>query len=759
VNGAHMTLVYLTLAWCGGILLGHLLWSWGAIGCATPTGPFGAAAGGMCLLIFLLRRQPARRWSVLLLLTLLLGGWRYHAHPFAACPTPADLAYSNGDDRRAVWVTVEGLVVGYPDVRDVRTQYRVRAETLTIDGMPRPVQGDLLVQAARFPPYAYGDRLRVTGNLQVPPTFDDFDYRAYLAQRGIHSLMRRATVELAARDQGARFWTILYGVRARGSALLNRVLPEPAAALANGMLLGIESGIPPDVDEAFKVTGTTHVIVISGSNIALLSGVLLAALGRLLGKRRAVLPTIAGIALYVLLVGADAAALRAGLMGALYVIAIALGRQSTALVSLFASALLMTLLNPLALWDVGFQLSFMATLGLILFTPAIQARFERFLTARLATDQVRKVMGLLNDALIITLAAQITTLPLVVYYFGRLSLISLVTNFLILPAQPPIMMAGMATLAGGLIWEPLGRVLAVVPWLFLTYTTWVVKLTAAAPFASLETGAWSRALALLYYAVLFGNLGWRRLAATGWVTLPTRRAVTWAALAVLPLWLGISILSARPDGRLHVMFLQGEGGEAALVVTPSGRRVWVWDGRGDGETLATTTRPWLMGWRRGVDVAVGPGAAALWPDAQAVEPAQLAPGTTVRLDDGVVLTRLAAGDDWALALAYGQFRTVLPATLKPDTQAAVLASGDADNLHLVLLKAPGPDTGAWPTADFLAATAPQTVIWPQDTTYPPDVAAVLTGRGALRAPADAVVEVITDGARLWLRQRSASERR
>ena len=163
--------------------------------------------------------------------------------------------------------------------------------------------------------------------------------------------------------------------------------------------------------------------------------------------------------------------------------------------------------------------------------------------------------------------------------------------------------------------------------------------------------------------------------------------------------------------------------------------------------------------RRGVDLAVGAGAAALWPGAQGMDPAQLAPGAAISLDDGVVLTRLAAGADWALALAYGQFCTVLPAILKPDAQAAVLASGDAGNLHLVLLKAPGPDTGAWPTADFLAATAPQTILWPQDTIYPPDVAALLTGRGALRLPADAVVEVITDGARLWLLVRSAMERR
>ncbi len=150
----------------------------------------------------------------------------------------------------------------------------------------------------------------------------------------------------------------------------------------------------------------------------------------------------------------------AGLMGSLFILAIYFGRRSTAYVSLCASALLMTLLNPLTLWDIGFQLSFMATLGLILFTPTIEGQFERLLARGLTRERMRRVMGVLNDALIVTLAAQVTTLPVIVYYFGRISLISLVTNFFILPAQPPIMTGGMATLVAGLAWEPLAHGLA-----------------------------------------------------------------------------------------------------------------------------------------------------------------------------------------------------------------------------------------------------------------------------------------------------------
>jgi competence protein ComEC len=750
-----MTLVYLTLAWIAGILLAHVLWSLGTVGCTTPGWPLGLLAAAAALAAIILRCRPAVRLAAVLLAFCLLGAWRYQAHPYAACPTPEQLAFYNGDEKEPVWATVEGIVIGYPDVRDVQTLYRLRAESVTVSGRERLVAGDLLVQASRYPSYAYGDRLRVRGQLQTPPVLDDFDYRRYLAQRGIHSLMRRAAIGRLAEDQGSPFWARLYGLKARGSVLLDRILPEPAAALANGMLLGIESGIPDDVDEAFKATGTTHVIVISGSNIALLSGVIMAALSRVLGKRRAAFPAIAGIMLYVLLVGADAAALRAGVMGSLFILAIYFGRRSTAYVSLCASGLLMTLLNPLTLWDIGFQLSFMATLGLILFTPAIEGAFERLLARSLSQERTRRVMGILNDALIVTLAAQVTTLPVIVYYFGRVSLISLVTNFFILPAQPPIMTGGMAALVAGLIWEPLARGLALIPWLFLTYTTAVVRLTAAVPFASVETGALGRAAALAYIAALAGAKLWQNLRRRGWVTMPVGQAMGWAVAAIAPLWLIGSVLAARPDGRLHILFVPGAGCEAALVVTPAGRAVWLWDGRGDGAALAAAARPLLARPDEDVDVAFGPGSAAFWPAAREVAPDQLAPGAVIRLDDEVALTRLPAADGWMLG--YGRFRIPLPATLGAGAQAEVVAAGT--DVRTTVLKAPGPDTGAWPTAAFLAASAPQRILWPEGTTFPPAVDQLLAAKGALRTPADAVIEIITDGQRIWLRERSEEGRR
>jgi competence protein ComEC len=148
----------------------------------------------------------------------------------------------------------------------------------------------------------------------------------------------------------------------------------------------------------------------------------------------------------------------------------------------------LTLINPLTLWDVGFQLSFVATLGLIVLVPPLEHGIFGLLQRWLKTRQVGLVMALLSELVIITLAAQIMTGPLILYHFGRFSLISLLTNLLILLAQPPIMiLGGLATLAG-MVWLPLGQILAWLVWLPLAWTVWAVEWTSRFAYASLDLG-------------------------------------------------------------------------------------------------------------------------------------------------------------------------------------------------------------------------------------------------------------------------------
>ncbi|MFN3763739.1 MAG: ComEC/Rec2 family competence protein, partial [Anaerolineae bacterium] len=374
---------------------------------------------------------------------------------------------------------------------------------------------------------------------------------------------------------------LLFSLRRYAQGVIGRILHEPAASLLTGILLGVEGGIPKDVNDAFAATGTTHIIAISGFNIAIISGIFFQLFRRWLGPRRAVWPSIAGIVLYTLLVGASASVVRAAIMGILYLLGRHLGRPTYVPASLAAAAIGMTLMNPLLLWDVGFQMSFAATLGLVLYVDRLERGAVRLLSRALPEDHIRQAMGLLSDALLVTLAAQIATLPLTLYYFRRLSLVSLLTNFLILPAQPAVMIwGGLATLAG-MLWLPLGRCLGWVAWLFLTYTIEVVRWAAGIPYAWVDVG---RMTATETWA-LYGLIGLltaaldprlRARARALWVSLTGRLSdrLLLSSAAIL-LLLAVVARFSLPDGRLHVVFLDVTGGDAVFIRTPSGRQILV----------------------------------------------------------------------------------------------------------------------------------------------------------------------------------------
>ncbi|MCB0084408.1 MAG: ComEC/Rec2 family competence protein, partial [Caldilineaceae bacterium] len=651
-----MTLLYLAIAYLLGIALGRLCWDLAWFGCAFPNWLW---LGPLVLLplsplvnrlpIWPRKRALPMRWPVwagfeipqtgpspawvaAFLLALCTGTLRYAATPLTPCWTPADLAYYNlpadrAFDRAAPEVTITGYISSYPLVSDTKQRLHVVAHSVmaTADATPQPVAGALRLTTGTRQRYQYGQPVRLRGRLVTPPDFEDFSYREYLARKQIHSLLYNAQIELLPGEfQGRWLDSTLYAFRARGERLLNRLLPEPYAALANGMLLGIEAGIPDALYEQFNLTGTSHTIVISGSNISILAGVLLALGQRLFGRRRALWPTLVGIGCYALLVGGDAAVLRAAFMGGLFVTATAINRRSTALVSLAVACWAMTLINPLTLWDVGFQLSSAATAGLILFTPGITATVNRLWPAMNggiltavdslpATQRIQTIFyGLIQDGLLVTVAANITTLPLVVYYFHRLSVVSLMANLLVAPVQPFIMLWGSLGILVGVVGLPwLAWLILLVPWLSLIWTVATVQWTAALPGASVDIASYEGGWLLLTY-LLIGLIHWRmplleqlrkclQPQANGWAT----RLVGSGAVGVLSVG-GILIwatLLSQPDGRLHVYFLDIGQGDGIFIQTPSGRQVLI-DGGASPQTLMSELGAVMPFWDRAIDLLV-----------------------------------------------------------------------------------------------------------------------------------------------------------
>jgi competence protein ComEC len=298
------------------------------------------------------------------------------------------------------------------------------------------------------------------------------------------------------------------------------------------------------------------------------------------------------------------------------VTALYLGRRATAYVSLCAAAIVLTAINPLALWDAGFQLSFVATLSLILFAPALGRLFERVLLRMASRERAQQALRYLNDVLIVTLAAQILTLPLVVYLFGRLSLAAPLANLLISPVQPFVMSwGGAAALTGLVSWPPAiqlaARVLAWVPWLCLAYTVAVVRWLAAWPLVSLPVSPASAGWFVLGYGLILAaawawhqGRGGARWARDGIRSLASRRPTTallgGVLVAAILAWL--AVLQA-PDGRLHVAFLDVGQGDAALITTPHGQQILV-DGGPSPAALSSMLGHEMPFWDRSLDLVV-----------------------------------------------------------------------------------------------------------------------------------------------------------
>ncbi len=781
-----MIVIPLSVALAGGILLAALTWDRFGPWCHLPflvslhDHPWAfhlvtALALVPLPLIYVWRTRPVvRRLSVVLYLFLGMG--LYFARPFTPCLPPSHVgtvAHRVGEAGKEV--VLSGVVSGWPEVRARDVRYWLSVDEIREYGRWRPLHGTVLVRAPRVPLYRYGDRVRVVGRLRLPPVFEDFDYRRYLARQGVHAIMTAYQVVPLDAGHGTAFWRFLYAVRERASAVIDATFPEPYAALANGILLGIESAIPRSLYEDFNATGTSHIIVISGFNIAIVTGLFMALFAPWLGKRRASGVAVVGIGLYVLLVGADAAVVRAGIMGGIWALSHMFGRRAYALNSLFASALLMLALNPLTLWDVGFQLSFLATLGLIVIVPLLQSPFARATERWVPKAWRGPVHDLFHEVLLVTLAAQIATTPLIVTTFGRVSLISLLANALILSVQPLIMIgAGISTLVG-MVWLPLGKVLALVPLLPLVWTVNVVQVMARWPGAGLTTPEWVRALMPLFYVgwgvYLFGL--YRRILRGEPLTpswgLPLRfrprgmplpaywwRAVILAMLSVPLVVTATTTFTAtvrvlpggdvvmQPNAAIAVFFPAQT--ERIYPNTPSSMPASLWVlTHTDVLTLARlrlllqSGRPRLVITPPAcVESAPCPDPLRLFLtslDMGGIPRATMAPGQWGKVGD-LRFTYLQAPDAVSgvapMVVNLDGVEVVLPAGVPLSQQQAVARSLQLEGRTPRILPLPLPERGVWPDPAYLRVLHPSLVLFPEGATYPPASARAVKAYPALR---------------------------
>ena len=388
---------------------------------------------------------------------------------------------------------LSGLVSQASQVREGYTSILLEAD--------EPWQGVLLVRLPAGKDVQYGDRLNLEGELQAFPAIWSPSYAAYMQRKGVAGVMYFPYAKVVEREAGSPWLMGLYRTRERGLQILKSLFPPKEAALISGILLGIDDDLPDATMEAFRATGTAHLTAISGVNIAIVITLVFGLFRRLAGRVGGLALSILAITAFTLLVGAPASAVRAALMGGLGLAGEQIGRRRAGLHALCLTAAVMAGFNPGVLWDAGFQLSFSATLGILWLNEPLQKGLDKLLESALPGDVARKLARPLGDYLVVTLAAQITTLPILAITFGQLSLSSLFVNPMILPAQPAAMALGGLALAGGWLLPALGQVFAWLAWPLLAYTLKVVEAIGAIPGLVVYVSVgWGFAVA--YYAGL-----------------------------------------------------------------------------------------------------------------------------------------------------------------------------------------------------------------------------------------------------------------
>ncbi len=270
---------------------------------------------------------------------------------------------------------------------------------------------------------------------------------------------------------------------------INELLPEPHASLLLGMIFGIRTTMPPDFYEALLTTGTIHMIALSGMNISIIIRLLFDSASPLLGKHGSVAVTLLGIALFLYIVGLGPTIVRAAIMGSLTIVASYLGRKSLPLYFLGAAGFIMVCINPAVVGDISFQLSFLATLGIILFggsaSSHVATKHPEF-PSNLTIAVITWLWAVVRADLRITLSAQLFTVPVILFNFHRISLISPLANVMVGWLVPFIMYGGLLLVFCSYVFKPLALLLSWVLWVPLTVFITVITWLSRVPIASIE---------------------------------------------------------------------------------------------------------------------------------------------------------------------------------------------------------------------------------------------------------------------------------
>ncbi len=414
-------------------------------------------------------------------------------------------------------VVLRGMISDEPDRRDTHTNLTVSLQELDVSGTPRKVHTKALISTDLHSPFLYGDEVELRGKLTKPKNFMDpqtgreFDYIHYLGKDGIYYQLFNPKIEKLSSGNGNVVVTGLFKLKESFTGNLSRLIPEPESGLLGGLVVGAKQSLGATLLEDFRKAGVIHIVVLSGYNITIVADAIRKFLGFFLSKTAGLSFGALGIFLFAIMTGASATVVRSSVMALLALLAKGSGRTYQITRALIAAGFLMVLQNPqILVFDISFELSFLATLALILVSPLIEPRLS----------WVPEWLGI-RSVVTATLSTQLFVLPFILYQMGLLSIVALPVNLLILFVIPTTMFFGFMAGTLGFVWNILAAPFAFIAYGLLAYILGVVEWFAHLPFAAATVHYFPLWLMVLWYgayaAILFV---WHKKKSTGAVPAP-----------------------------------------------------------------------------------------------------------------------------------------------------------------------------------------------------------------------------------------------
>ncbi len=393
-------------------------------------------------------------------------------------------------------ISLAGVISDEPTRKDKQAILVVDFKNIVIANSSIDVSGKGVVSTDLYPELKYGDLIKISGKLEKPENFSNsnnissttFDYISYLAKDDIYYKVDFAKTELISSRHGNVIKNLLFNFKNSFIGNINKTISAPEAPLLSGILLGAKSSMDVNTTEIFRKAGLSHIVALSGYNITIVANAIMKILS-FLPRNAGFFGGVTGIILFIIMSGASSTAVRAGIMALIVILASVTHRNYQAGRALVLAGLLMIIINPkILVFDISFQLSFLATVAIIYVSPIIKNKFS-FITEKFG----------LRDIIASTISAQILVLPLILYKMGLLSLVALPANIFVIAFIPATMLFGFITGTLGFIWLPLALPFAWISWILLAYMINVSEFFANLPFSTANITFFSFAIMVAYY--------------------------------------------------------------------------------------------------------------------------------------------------------------------------------------------------------------------------------------------------------------------